>query len=325
MPAKRKSTSPNKSPGKKANTGTSCAIIGGDGSLTHQAASEYFGTRSAFAGRASFEEVFQAVEDGTCDYGMVPIENSHSGSLFNVYTLLTKHKLFIIGEHASRDAPCLIAPKGLAAKDITRVYSHPTVLANCSQFLIKLAADEKISFDQISMANTSSACAVVAAQTIQGSAAISSRRSAETHGLDILFDTVANDKNLTTRYILLSKQRAEVVNLTNKSDRKHSLALTVQNSPGSIFKMMSAFAFRSINVLKLDGRPGSVAMDMFADGAKHWEYVHFVDFEPSIDGKANAGLMRDLEEFCTSVRDFGEYKKWADKDDVVTRVELLWQ
>jgi len=323
MPPKRKGVSQSPQTKKaKVARGNKVALIGGDGSLSHQAAMEYFSSDWTFEGVETFDAVFKSVEDGTCEYGLIPIENSNSGALLNVYDLLAQHKLFVVGEHATLDDLCLLAPAGRSLDAIKRVYSHPAVLQNCSVFLRKLAGDKVDEFEQVSMTSTGVACKTIKKRDDGDCAAIATRRAAGLHGLTILQGVVANDKNLTTRYIVLGKEPASLASQVNVNKRKHSLALTVRNEPGSIFKMLSPFAFRGIQVLKMDSRPGCVALDMFKDSARHWEYVHFVDFEPSMDTKANEGLMRDLQEYCVSVRDFGSYPKWEEAEE--RSYQVLW-
>lgn len=268
-------------------------------------------------------KMLEQVESGECQYGVVPIENTESGAFKNVYDCLNKYKVYINGEIMKEMDHCLVAVKGTKEKDIVKVYSHPHVFEECDRFLSKLEQENQCTLERVALADTAGACALLSRKNDSTFAAIASARAAELNKLEILKTPVANDRNILTRYVVLSKN-ASFEPGTSSAKLKRSLAITLRHEEGSMFKMMSCFAFRNIFIHKFESRPSSKALSMFnEEGSKHWEYVHFIDFEPSPEAATNEALMKNLEEYCIRVRDFGVYQTHRSQK-VQKEYELLF-
>jgi len=278
-------------------------------------------------GCASFADVFASVKDGKTEYGIVPIENSASGTLHTIYDQLLNHALYIVGECTSIEEHVFCALPGAKVENITTVLSHPAMFDQCSEFLGSLdgarAAASSARIVHESHWDTAAACSKIEAEQLVNAAAISSREAAAAHKLDILEEAVGNDKNNETRYLLLSAVPYELPALSWQSrlKMKCSVAVALANAPNALFRMVSCFGLRNLNIVKMESRPATTAgKTVFRanpkgegkgppQSIKHWDYIFYVDFEPSWDTDVNDNLMRCLEEFSVGVRNFGMYRQ----------------
>eukprot|EP00937_MAST-01D_sp_MAST-1D-sp2_P003438 g3438.t1 len=316
----------------------SVAFQGSSGAFSQDAAKEHFmrvhGEEVNSTGYIDFQAVFSAVEDGAAEYGIVPIENSASGTLHSIYDLLLNGSLHVVGECSAVEELCLCALPGTAKKDLVKVMSHAAMFQQCSQFLAKLDGDNGRRTVPEALWDTAGACALIKEGGVKDAAAIASREAAGQHQLEILEAGIGNDKNNETRYLLLAKDPVELPDSAwhSRIRLKSSVAIALQNVPNALFKMVSCFALRNLSIIKLESRPASTAGETVfrASGAaatspkrtvKHWDYIFYVDYEPSFDAEVNNNMLRSLQEFCVAVRSFGTYRQ--NLPDVVA-VQSPW-
>ena len=301
----------------------SVAFQGEAGAFSEAAAIDHFqkihGEEIDSQGHAEFGDVFVAVATGAFDFGIVPVENSASGTLHTVYDLLLNSSLSIVGECSSIEEHCLCAMPETAVGSLTSVLSHPAMFEQCSQFLKKLDADRGERLTREAHWDTAAACTVVKEGKMAHAAAISSREAATRNGLKILESGIGNDKNNETRYLLVANKPFELPDSAwhARIKLKCSVAVALQNAPNALFRMVSCFALRNLNILKIESRPASTANATTFKGdcapgspkrtVKHWDYIFYIDYEPSWDQAVNDNMLRALKEFSVGVRSFGTY------------------
>ncbi|XP_071719239.1 arogenate dehydratase 3-like [Rutidosis leptorrhynchoides] len=263
-----------------------------------------------------FEVAFQAVELWVADRAVLPIENSLGGSIHQNYDLLLRHRLHIVGEVQLPVRHCLLALPGVHTQDLNRVISHPQALAQCEQTLTKL--DLKVTREAVY--NTAGAAELVAKNNVRDTAAIASERAAKLYGLNILIDNIHDDFNNVTRFVMLARE--PIIPRTDRPFRT-SIVFAHENGTSVLFKVLSVFAFRNINLTKIESRPHRVKPIRFKDDAnigtaKHFEYMFYVDFEASMADVRAQNALSDLQEFTSFLRVLGSYPMdmtpWSPSD-----------
>ncbi len=240
----------------------------------------------------SFELVFRCVEKGVCSHGVVPIENSLAGSVHRNYDLLLQHQLHIVGEINVRIVHQLIANPGVSLADVRRVYSHPQALAQCEASLTALAGVEVLpTYD------TAGSVKLIKEQGLRDAAAIASRRAAEIYEMHILRSNMEDVPDNYTRFLALAPEPA-----LPSGPSKTSLVFAFKNVPGSLFKMLSVFALRDIDLTKIESRPLR---------GRPWEYIFYLDFEGSMEEERCRRAVEHLSEIAAMVRVFGSYPRAA--------------
>ncbi len=224
----------------------------------------------------SFESVFNAVEKGLCQYGVLPIENSSAGSVTEVYDLMMRHKFYIVKSLKLHINHALVAKKGIALSDIKEIISHEQALQQCSEFL-KALPNVKITVFE----NTATAAKYVAECDRTDIAALSSPECAKLYGLDILKEDVQNNQNNYTRFICIAKNM-EIYAGANKI----SLMLSIAHEPGSLYEMIGKIACQGFNLTKLESRPIP---------GKDFEFRFYFDIEGSVYSPSVLTLLKDME------------------------------
>ncbi len=239
---------------------------------------------------ASFDIVFKAVIDGTCQYGMVPIENSLAGSIYQNYDLLLQNALWVVGEHHLRVSHCLIGLPGAQLSEIKKVISHPQGLAQCAGYLRSLPGviTEPV-YD------TAGSVKMVQAQADRTVAAIASRRAAELYGMEILAERIEDNPANFTRFLILSQDP-----VCPEVDAKTSIVFSLRNQPGSLFRALSALALRDIDLTKIESRPLV---------GKPWEYLFYIDFLGSEQDPVVKRALGHLGEYALMLRVLGSYPR----------------
>jgi prephenate dehydratase len=236
----------------------------------------------------SFEEVFESVQSGPASYGVLPIENSIGGSIHKNFDLLMEHELPIQGELEIRVVHHLLALPGVALGSVKRVYSHPQALAQCDGFLRTLSGVEIIA-----TYDTAGSAKMIADEKLTDAAAIASARAGEVFGLVALKSAIQDYEGNTTRFLIVGRRP-----LSNAAPDKTTIVFTLGNEPGALFKALSAFALRGIDLTKLESRP--------IPGRK-WEYLFYADLSAARDDLKCARALAHLAEFAPSLRILGSY------------------
>ena len=236
----------------------------------------------------SFEDVFATVESGPAGYGVLPIENSIGGSIHRNFDLLLEHELPIVGEVEVRVVHHLLALPGVPLERITRVYSHPQALAQCDRFLRTLSGVEIIA-----TYDTAGSAKMIADGKVRDAAAIASARAAEVFGLAPIKSSIQDYERNVTRFLIIGRRP-----LTQDPPDKTTIVFTLANEAGALFKALSVFALRGIDLTKLESRP--------IPGRK-WEYLFYADLAAARDDLPCARALGHLAEFSPSLRVLGSY------------------
>lgn len=284
------------------------------------AAKEYFKTENIeLSGASSFKEVMRYVEEGKAKYAVLPAESSMSGTLQSTHDLLIQNNLFIVGEVAQEEVHCLVGMKGASVKDITKVYSHPHILEQCSGLLDKMDKDSDDELMRLCTTDSIAACRMVLEKNC---AAIATSQAASEMGLEVLQEGIGNTSPMCTRYIVVSKQPLVFVN--PQEPRKSSICVSFGNAPGTFHRVTACFGFRDVNIVRFVPRPSSTALEMFkGNDLKHWDYVYHIDFEPPACQAKYQRLLESLREFCITVREFGTYP-CSVRNDISIDKEQMW-
>lgn len=236
---------------------------------------------------AQSAEVFERVERGSVPAAVIPIENTLAGPVTEHLDLLLAHKVFIQREFRLRISHNLIAAPGVKLRDLLRVYSHPVALAQCRDFLRRHARLEVVPFY-----DTAGSVKHVIQNRLTHAAGIAGRHAARVYRGRILASGIEDDKSNFTRFFLIRRKRQVL-----PGARKTSVAFSVKNVPGALFKALSAFALRDISLSKIESRPVR---------GRPWEYVFYADFLRGDDERARDAL-RHLGEFADPVKVLGIY------------------
>src|SRR5579862_9065397 len=239
----------------------------------------------------TFEEVFEAVEAGRSSYGVVPIENSIGGSIHRNYDLLVTHELSIQGEVELPVVHQLLALPGASLEGLRRVYSHPQALAQCERFLRTLSGVEIVA-----TYDTAGSAKMVADEKLEHSAAIASARAGELFGLVPLASSIQDFDDNITRFIVIGRRP-----LREAVPDKTTIVFSLPNEAGSLFKALSAFALRGVDMTKLESRPIP---------GRPWEYLFYADLAAARDELSCARALAHLAEFAPTLRTLGSYASW---------------
>ena len=239
----------------------------------------------------SFEEVFDAVQAGTAAHGVLPIENSIGGSIHRNYDLLLERDLPIVGEVELPVIHHLLALPGTNLAGLKRVYSHPQGLAQCERFLRTLAGVEIIA-----TYDTAGSAKMIADGQLTDAAAIASARAGEVFGLVSLAASIQDFDDNITRFLVVGRTPVR-----NAVADKTSIVFALPNEPGSLFKALSVFALRGIDLTKLESRPIP---------GRPWEYLFYVDLAAASDEVACTRALAHLGEFAPMLRTLGSYARW---------------
>ena len=337
--------------GSRAGGVATVAHLGGVTSFTHLAAVAVFGGDGAvvFSPADTIADVFGAVRAGSADCGVVPIESSANGSFNSALDELLRggasSNLKIIGERVmmcEKLALCVV--NGAREIDIDRVCAHPHILEVCSDYLRLLdtrrSAAGKPKLERVPALDSVKSCAVAAEDPVGAgrvTAAISNRETATRFGLQILCEHIGSDLNGSTRYIIVANSSCDPLTKFPAATGLHglgprlrgSLAFGCANQPASIFKWSSAFAFRNINIIKVECRPStSLGLSLSAGyEVRNWDTVFLVDYEVPVEKESSDSLINSLREreFTTWMRDLGSYSSNFQDSRQAVKPNPIWQ
>ncbi len=237
----------------------------------------------------SFGDVFQAVEDGSCQYGVLPIENSTAGSVNAVYDLMVRHNCWVVRSARLKVSHNLLARPGVRLEDVKEVVSHEQALHQCAGCLSRLGVKITVA------ANTAMAAKLVADSERTDLAVLSSRFCAEHYGLHILQEDVQDQDNNYTRFLCISKKPE----IYPGADRI-SLMMVLAHRPGSLYRVLETFNAMGVNILKLESRPLP---------SREFEFMFYFDVELSVYAPEVEKLFLALEGECERLRYLGTYNE----------------
>lgn len=236
----------------------------------------------------NFEGVFTAIEQGLCQYGILPIENSTAGSVNKVYDLMIRHNFSVVRTFRLKVDHNLLVNPGTKLRDIKEIYSHEQAINQCSAFLHGLTG-----VSVIPVANTALASEMVSKSGRKDIAALSSRYCAELYGLECLASSVQDKGNNHTRFICISKD----LEIYPGSD-KTSIMMILNHKPGALYKVLARMYTLGINVTKLESRP-------LPD--RDFEFMFYFDLDTSIYSEEFVQLMCELDDLCEEFKYLGSY------------------
>ena len=273
------------------------AYQGIEGSYSDAASRAHLGASPRevrYHGYRSFGSAMDAVVRGDAELAILPIENSVVGSITETYDLLSRSDLHLVGEEIHRVEHCLLALEQVPLGLIRRVGSHPQALAQCSTFLGALE-DCRVEFEE----DTASAAMLVAESGDLSRGAIASEEAATRYGLQVLKRSVANEKEVYTRFVVIARQpRTADARLPHKT----SLLVTIKHSEGSLAKGLDVLAQHKVNLTKLESRPSP---------ERPWQYLFYMDFEGGLHEPQVAEAMKELAQHAEAVRVLGSYPRSA--------------
>lgn len=261
---------------------------GVEGAYSQAAMQHYFGENCNSFHVRTFRDAMEAIEEGSADYAVLPIENSSAGAVNEVYDLLVEFENYIVGETIISVTHTLAGLPGTKQEDIRKVYSKAEALMQTSRFL-----DEHSSWQQISVVNTALAARKVLEDRDKSQAAVCSAYAARLHGLTVLQDNINNEANNSTRFIVVSNQKIFL-----KDASKISICFEVPHESGSLYHILSHFIYNDLNLSKIESRP--------VEG-KSWEYRFFADFEGNMADAAVKNAIRGLREEAMNLKILGNY------------------
>ncbi len=238
----------------------------------------------------NFEGVFNAIDQGLCQYGILPIENSTAGSVNKVYDLMFRHNFSIVRTFRLKVDHNLLANKGATLEGIREIYSHEQAINQCAGFLQTLKG-----VTVIPVANTAVAAEMVSQSGRTDVAALSSRSCAELYNLTCLKPSIQDAGNNHTRFICISKS-LEIYPGADKT----SIMMVLPHRPGSLYKVLARLYVLGINVTKLESRP-------IPD--RDFEFMFYFDLETSIYSEEFVQLMCELDDLCEEFRYLGSYSE----------------
>ena len=269
---------------------TDCARVvyqGAEGSYSQAAMRKFFGENVNAFHVETFRDAMSAIDEGSADFAVLPIENSTAGIVNEIYDLLVEFENYIVGEQVIPIEHCLLALPGTKMEEIKRVYSHPQSLMQSARYL------SEHDWQQISMQNNAFAALKVAKEKDKTQAAIASEYAGETYGLEILEKGINDSDSNSTRFIIVTNQK-----IFRKNANKISLCLEIPHESGSLYHILSHFIYNGINMNKIESRPVQ---------GKAWEYRFFVDIEGNLNDAAVQNALRGLAEETIRLKILGNY------------------
>ncbi len=273
---------------QQAGESKTAAFIGEYGAYSHKASLGYFGDEITPIPMKSFKDIFDSVYTGSCQYGVVPLENSLSGSIHENFDLLQEYDLKIIGEITIRVKHALITQAGVTKNDIKRILGPPPALSQCKNYL-----DQYPDIELVPVTATSSAVKQVKDSDDKYSAAIGSTMAAEIFKMNIIEESIEDNPRNYTRFAIIAKSYKGA-----KRVNKTSIIFSTGNKPGSLFSVMQIFSEHQINLVKLESRPML---------GKPWEYMFYADLETDLEHESMSSVMEQLKEKSENLRILGRY------------------
>jgi prephenate dehydratase len=279
---------------KAAKTPRSVAFQGEPGAFSQQAIRQFLGDHAPVLPCQRFDQVFKAVDAGEADAAVIPIENTLHGSVHENYDHLLAFDFRIVAETNVRIVHNLIARPGVPFSKVRRVFSHPVALNQCLDFF---AANPRV--ERVPFYDTAGSVKMIMEEALPDAAAIASGLAAEMYGGRVLRRSIEDDRRNFTRFFLLRKPAGTPARAPAK-EYKTSLVFTTRNIPGALFRALSAFALRDLNLAKIESRPLR---------GKPWEYLFYLDVIGHVDDAPLKKALGHLEEIADLLRVLGSYPR----------------
>ena len=268
------------------------AFQGERGAYSESAAFSYFTSPIQSKPCRNLTCVFESIEKGDTEYGVVPVENSIEGSINRTYDLLLSSDLKVYGELVLKITHCLIANPQTELHSIRLVYSHPQALAQCRNFL------EQHGFSLVPAFDTAGSVKMIKEEKTVDTAAIASERAAKIYGMKVLVKGIADNPTNYTRFFILSKDDSPP-----SGNDKTSIIFSVKHFPGALYHTLEEIAVRNINLTKIESRPTK---------QKPWEYNFYVDFQGHRNEKKCREALVALEKKTAFIKVLGSYPKASE-------------
>lgn len=266
------------------------AFQGERGAYSEDAAYHFWQKNIEAVAHNKFKDIFDSVLNNRCDFGIIPIENSLTGSIHQNIDLLLDFHLSIVGEIILSIKHHLLALPNVKLGNLKSICSHPQALEQCSNFLDTL---EGIAI--VPMYDTAGSARFIVENNRLDSAAIASSRAGQDYGLHVLKKDIENNHQNFTRFLIISKTPQ-----TPKKDAKTSIVFSTKDIPGALFKALSVFFLREINLLKIESRP-------LRKGP--WKYWFYLDFDGSMQEESCQNAINHLKEITSFLKVLGSYSK----------------
>ena len=274
---------------KRINRPVTIGFYGAYGSFTHEAFLRLFGEETKSQSFEAFEAIFQALAAQEIRYGVLPVENSLTGIINDVYDLLSHYDFYIVREAVLPIQQNLLGVPGASLDQIQEVYSHPQGFAQSTQFLSQYPQWKLIPYF-----NTAHSAALVEKEHDQTKACIAGQGSARLYHLATLKEGIQDARQNFTRFVVISRSME-----TGPEANKISLYFTLDHKPGSLYGALEAFSQRGLNLLKIESRPMK---------GKVWEYGFFVDIEGNLADEKVVETLQMVRNHCRSWKILGNYK-----------------
>ncbi len=263
------------------------------GAYSEQAALDFFGPTVDTTGLEQFEDCFLALRDGRADYAVLPLENSSTGAIRQIYDLLTQYECYMVGETTVRIEHCLMALPGASLDAITHVYSHEQGLFQCEHYL-----NAHPNWKRVPQADTAGSAQMVAQSGDMTKAAICSARAAEIYGLNILARGINHNAHNTTRFVVASPR----LELRPGADKVSTL-FVLPHEAGSLHEILTVFSLHGLNLMKLESRPLP---------GRSWEYMFFLEFTGRPGDPAVGDALHELAQTTGEFRVLGWFPSNLD-------------
>ena len=260
---------------------------GAEGAYSQAAMHQYFGDAVNSFHVDTFRDACCAIEEGSADFAVLPIENSTAGIVNEIYDLLVEFENYIVGEQIIKIEHCLLGVPGGRIEDIRTVYSHPQSLMQSARFL------SEHDWKQISLPNNAFAARKVAEEKDPSQAAIAGEYAGRVYGLEVLKKPVNQSDTNSTRFIIITNQK-----IFRKDAKKVSICFEIPHESGSQYHMLSHFIYNNLNMTKIESRP--------IEG-RNWEYRFFIDFDGNLADSAVKNALRGLRDEARNMKILGNY------------------
>jgi len=275
--------------GRPREQGPQRAVFAGEvHAFTHKAALQFFGGDAALEPVGSFPAVFQQVKEGRADFGVIPLENSLTGSIHENYDLLLEQEVRIVGEITLRIMLSLVGHPDTRLEEVRRVVSHPQTFEQCREFI-----RHQNNWDAVAVRDTSTAVKRIKECGDRTEVAIAAKELADIYGLAVLKEGIETNPRNYTRFAVIAARPA-----ANGPRKKTMLIYSTSNQPGALYETLRVFADNQVNLVKLESRPIH---------GKPWNYMFYVDLEADLESPELQGVMQSLKEKTEFLRILGCY------------------